>query len=152
LSDILDRRPPPFDRRITYGPRPQHFAELRFPRGHGPFPLLLMIHGGFWQSAYDLKHTGLLCADLTGRGIVTCNLEYRRIGDQGGGWPGNLSRHQPRLPQDSRNSQFRSTCRHVANIGHGPLSWRSPRWLISSISDLRTHHCRTRTKTLRVIV
>ena len=73
-----------------YGPEPQHFAELRFPKGRGPFPLLLMLHGGFWQSAYDLKHTGLLCEDLTGRGIVTCNLEYRRIGDPNGGWPGTF--------------------------------------------------------------
>lgn len=90
MSEILERSPPPFDKRIAYGPQPQHFAELRFPPGPGPFPLLLMIHGGFWQSAYDLEHTGLLCADLTGRGIVTCNLEYRRIGNSGGGWPGTF--------------------------------------------------------------
>lgn len=90
MSGILERHSPAFDKRITYGPRPQHFAGLRFPRGPGPFPLLLMIHGGFWQSAYDLEHTGPLCADLTERGIVTCNLEYRRIGNPGGGWPGTF--------------------------------------------------------------
>jgi acetyl esterase/lipase len=90
LSDILERGSPPFDRRIEYGPEPEHFAELRFPKGPGPFPLLMMIHGGFWQAAYDLNHTGALCADLTSKNIVTCNLEYRRLGNPGGGWPGTF--------------------------------------------------------------
>ena len=49
-----------------------------------------MIHGGFWRSAYNLDHMGQLCSDLTRRGIVTCNLEYRRVGDAGGGWPGTF--------------------------------------------------------------
>ena len=90
MSDILERHPPNFDKRIEYGPDPQHFAELRLPDGAGPFPFLLVIHGGFWQSAYDLKHIGSLCAALTDKGIVTCNLEYRRIGNSGGGWPGTF--------------------------------------------------------------
>ncbi len=49
-----------------------------------------MIHGGFWQSAYDLAHIGHLCAALTSKGIISCNLEYRRLGDSGGGWPGTF--------------------------------------------------------------
>jgi len=90
LSDILERPPPNFDNRIQYGPAPQHFAELRFPAGAGPFPFLFVIHGGFWQSVYDLKHIGSLCAALTSKGIITCNLEYRRLGNPGGGWPGTF--------------------------------------------------------------
>ena len=86
----MERRPPNFDKRIEYGPDPQHFAELRLPDGPGPFPLLFVIHGGFWQSGYDLKHIGSLCTALTNKGIVTCNLEYRRIGNSGGGWPGTF--------------------------------------------------------------
>jgi len=86
----LERPPSTFDKRIEYGPEPQHFAELRFPHGPGPFPFLFVIHGGFWQSAYDLKHIGSLCTALTNKGIVTCNLEYRRIGNSGGGWPGTF--------------------------------------------------------------
>jgi acetyl esterase/lipase len=90
LSDILERPPPSFDKRVKYGEDPQHFAELRFPVGRGPFPFLFVIHGGFWQSAYDLSHIGHLCAAFTSKGIVTCNLEYRRLGDPGGGWPGTF--------------------------------------------------------------
>jgi acetyl esterase/lipase len=90
LNDVLERRPPAFDRRVKYGPRAEHFAELRFPEGRGPFPLLLMIHGGFWRAIYDLNHASHLCADLATRNIVTCNLEYRRVGNEGGGWPGTF--------------------------------------------------------------
>jgi acetyl esterase/lipase len=90
LINILERPPPPFDKRVRYGPDPQHFAEMRLPEGQGPFPFLFVIHGGFWQSAYDLKHIGSLCAALTRGGIITCNLEYRRLGDPGGGWPGTF--------------------------------------------------------------
>ena len=90
MSDILDHSPPTFDKRVKYGQSPQHFAELRIPDGPGPFPFLFVIHGGFWRSEYDLKHIGHLCAALTRKGIITCNLEYRRLGDSGGGWPGTF--------------------------------------------------------------
>ncbi len=78
------------DERIHYGGDPQQFAELRFPKGKGAFPLLFVVHGGFWLSAYNLGHIGHLCAAFTSKGIITCNLEYRRIGDPGGGWPGTF--------------------------------------------------------------
>ncbi len=90
MSDILDRDSPPFDSRIRYGSDPSQFAELRFPSGKGTFPMLLVVHGGFWQSRYDLSHIGHLCAALTSKGIITCNVEYRRLGNPGGGWPGTF--------------------------------------------------------------
>ena len=142
MSDILERSPAPFDKRITYGPEPQHFAELRFPKGPGPFPLLMMIHGGFWQSAYDLKHTGPLCADLTGRGIVTCNIEYRRIGDPGGGWPGtfqDISLASYRIPEilgsDPRVDKLRTLVMGHSAGGHLAL-WLVSRHKISKNSAL----------------
>jgi len=90
LSSILDRTSSPFDLRIQYGGDPSQFAELRFPSGKGPFPLLFVVHGGFWQSHYDLSHVGHLCAAFTTRGVIACNIEYRRIGNSGGGWPGTF--------------------------------------------------------------
>ena len=90
MSSILERTPPPYDMRTSYGEDPSQFAELRFPTGKGPFPLLFVVHGGFWQSRYDLWHIGHLCAAFTSKGIITCNIEYRRIGNPGGGWPGTF--------------------------------------------------------------
>jgi len=90
MSDILTRASPPPGKRVQYGADPIQFAELRFPPGKGPFPLLFVIHGGWWLSANDLHHIGHLCTKFTSYGIITCNLEYRRIGDLGGGWPGTF--------------------------------------------------------------
>jgi acetyl esterase/lipase len=50
-----------------------------------------VIHGGFWRAQYDLQHIGHVCAALTDQcGVVTWSLEYRRVGQPGGGWPGTL--------------------------------------------------------------
>jgi acetyl esterase/lipase len=88
--DILDLPPPPADARLPYGPDPLQFGDLRLPSGPGPHPVVVVIHGGFWRARYDLEHAGHLCAALTARGLATWSLEYRRIGNSGGGWPGTF--------------------------------------------------------------
>src|SRR5690349_1908765 len=89
-EDILELAPPAADRRVVYGADPNQFADLRLPAGKGPHPVVLNLHGGFWRARYDLLHAGHLCAALTRRGIATVNLEYRRVGNPGGGWPGTF--------------------------------------------------------------
>lgn len=89
-EDILTLPPPPADARISYGAANQQFGDLRLPHGRGPHPVVLNIHGGFWRNKYDLTHAGHLCATLTAKGLATWNLEYRRVGDDGGGWPGTF--------------------------------------------------------------
>lgn len=87
-DDILTLPPPPADARLPYGSDPNQFGELRLPKdGKGPFPVVVNIHGGYWRNKYGLAHAGHLCAALTGKGLATWNLEYRRVGDPGGGWP-----------------------------------------------------------------
>lgn len=87
---VLETPPPPADARIVYGEKPHQFTELRKPPGPGPHPVVVFIHGGFWRAKYDLEHAGHLCADLAKRGIATWSLEYRRVGHEGGGYPGTL--------------------------------------------------------------
>jgi len=94
-EDILTQPQPPFDRRVAYGRDPNQFMEVRLPRSAGPratgpHPILLNIHGGFWRAKYDLAHAGHLCEALRGRDIATFNVEYRRVGNKGGGWPGTF--------------------------------------------------------------
>jgi acetyl esterase/lipase len=89
-QDILDLQPPKADARIPYGSDPNQFGDLRLPSGKGPHPLVIFIHGGYWRAEYDLAHTGHLCAALTQAGFATWNIEYRRIGQPGGGWPGTM--------------------------------------------------------------
>lgn len=89
-QDVLERKAPKADERIAYGADPLHFGDLRVPSGKGPFPWVINIHGGFWKAAYDLEHNGHLCEALRQKGIATWSIEYRRIGNPGGGWPGTL--------------------------------------------------------------
>jgi len=103
--DILTDPPPePADARIAYGPEPLQFGDLRLPPGEGPFPLALVLHGGYWQATYNVIHTGRLCEALTAEGFATWNLEYRSIGVPGGEWPGPRDdlelalAHRERLP------------------------------------------------------
>ncbi len=89
-QDILTDPPPPAaDARLAYGDEPLQFGDLRVPAGDGPSPLAVVIHGGYWKANYNLIHTGHMCRALTEQGIATWNVEYRSIGDPGGGWPGS---------------------------------------------------------------
>ena len=81
---------PPAGERIKYGDGPQQFGELRLPTGEGPFPVMVLIHGGCWQNAFDYIYITRLAAWLTEHGIATWTIEYRRLGDEGGGWPGTF--------------------------------------------------------------
>ena len=90
-DDILTLPPPPADVRLAYGTDPNQFGELRLPKSKGPFAIAMTIHGGYWRSKYNLAHTGHLCAALTAKGVATWNLEYRRVGNDDGGWPGTFA-------------------------------------------------------------
>ena len=90
-DDILSRQPPPADLRVKYGSDPNQFIDLRRPAKSSLHPLIINIHGGFWRAKYGLDHAGHLCAALTAKGIASANVEYRRVGNDGGAWPGTFS-------------------------------------------------------------
>jgi acetyl esterase/lipase len=88
--DILSDPPPAAAAaRLAYGSVPLQFGDLRVPGGDGPHPLAIVIHGGFWKANFNLIHTGHICVALCELGVMTWNVEYRRVGDPGGGWPGS---------------------------------------------------------------
>jgi acetyl esterase/lipase len=64
---------------------------LYLPAGLGPYPLLVFIHGGYWRARYDLEHAHPLCQALARAGLAVWNVEYRRVGNPGGGWPGTFA-------------------------------------------------------------
>jgi acetyl esterase/lipase len=94
-DDILSMTPPRADARLVYGTDPNQFLDLRLPsakrKSHSRHPLVIHIHGGFWRAKYNLEHAGHLCAALTAKGLATANLEYRRVGNEGGAWPGTFA-------------------------------------------------------------
>jgi acetyl esterase/lipase len=87
--DVLSAPAPPADHRIPYGTGEFQFGDLRLPVGASkePGPIFVFLHGGWWQSAYDLEYAGHLCAALKAAGVATWSVEYRRVGNTGGGWP-----------------------------------------------------------------
>ncbi len=89
---VLTRPAPEPEVTVAYGEHPDQIADLRRPAGEGPpQPLLIVLHGGFWRVEYDRRHTGPLAAALAALGHPVAQLEYRRTGQPGGGWPGTLT-------------------------------------------------------------
>ena len=84
----LHSRPP--DHTIVYGPAPQQFGHLRLPKGSGPHPVVIFIHGGCYLSEYTIAHAGALEQAIADLGYAVWSIEYRRVGDPGGGWPGTF--------------------------------------------------------------
>ena len=76
--------------KIFYGKNENQFGELRLPSGDEPHPVALVIHGGFWRSGFGLDLMHDVGEDLTKNGWATWNIEYRRVGQEGGGFPGTL--------------------------------------------------------------
>jgi acetyl esterase/lipase len=118
-EDILSLAPPPCDQRVAYGADPNQFVELRLPHGNGPHPVLLNIHGGFWRAKYDLAHNGHLCDALRLAGVATFNVEFRRVGNDGGGWPGTFADIRSAYNYVRQEySRFHIDLRRLAVIGH----------------------------------
>jgi acetyl esterase/lipase len=121
-DDILSVTPPPADKRLAYGSDPSQFLDLRLPKDKekkGPFPVVINIHGGFWRAKYNLDHAGHLCAALTANSVATANLEYRRVGNDGGGWPGTFADIRSAYSFLVQNaSQYNLDARRVVAMGH----------------------------------
>jgi acetyl esterase/lipase len=77
-------------KRIAYGPEPLQFGDLYLPNGPGLHPTIILIHGGYWRARYGLDLMTGLAEDLATRGYAAWNIEYRRVGNPGGGWPGTM--------------------------------------------------------------
>ena len=107
-EDILSKQPPKADQRLSYGADANQFVDVRLPAGKGPHPIVFFIHGGYWRAKYDLTYAGHLCHALKAAGIATWNVEYRRVGNPGGGWPGTFEdiRHAFRALQERERGTF----------------------------------------------
>ena len=98
-TDLLKEDVPAADHRIAYGSGDFQFGELRLPKdGKGPHPVVMLVHGGCWSrqvGKMDRRATSLellrpMAAALMNAGMATWNVEYRRMGDAGAGWPGSF--------------------------------------------------------------
>lgn len=90
FGQLAELKAPPPTHRIAYGPAELQFGNLRLPKGNGPHPVVLFIHGGCWLSRFDIAHAAPLEQALADSGYAVWSLEYRRVGNDGGGWPGTF--------------------------------------------------------------
>jgi acetyl esterase/lipase len=75
---------------VRYADHPRGFAELRLPKGEGPFPLAVIFHGGCWKTGIaNQAYMAPLASHWQALGIASLNVDYREVGD-GGGWPGSF--------------------------------------------------------------
>ncbi len=107
-------------------------------KGSGPHPTVLVIHGGFWRSAFNLDYTSHLCAALAHAGAAAWNIEYRRIGDPGGGWMGTFddmvraAEYVPRL-----GPRYNLDLNRLIGVGHS-AGGQLILWLAAQrVADLR---------------
>lgn len=89
-AEVMARPAPTDGVTLPYGTDPLQFGVLRLPGGPGPHPVVALLHGGCWLNAYDFSYFSHWAQWLTTQGFATWNIEYRRLGDAGGGWPGTF--------------------------------------------------------------
>jgi len=118
-DDILSLAPPRADARVAYGSDANQFIDLRMPKASGAYPLAICIHGGYWRARYDLEYLGHLGAALKAKGVATANVEYRRVGNAGGGWPGTFEDIRAAYQFLLQNAQrYGFDTRRVIVLGH----------------------------------
>jgi acetyl esterase/lipase len=128
---------------LHYGPAEQQVEELRLPVGPGPFPIAVVLHGGCWDALIGgtARSIAPLADVLTKHGVATLNVEYRQLGQSGGGWPGTFRDAGAAI--DSLRPlarQYPLDLDRVIVIGHsaGALlsTWSAVRPTLASTSDL----------------
>jgi acetyl esterase/lipase len=119
-QDLLKRPAPRPDARIRYGGAPSQFADLWLPPGPGPHPVAIVIHGGCWRASLPgVELMNLAAADLRRRGIAVWNIEYRRVDEPGGGYPGTFADVAQAVDLlKGTSAQYGLSLDHVVAIGH----------------------------------
>jgi acetyl esterase/lipase len=142
-TDLKELAKAPAGQKISYGADPLQFGELHLPEGPGPHPVVVNIHGGCWLAEYDIAHSRALANALAKEGIAVWNLEYRRVGNDGGGWPGtfldvaNGADYLRVLAKDKPLDLTRVVAMGHSAGGHLAL-WLAARPKISSSSQIHT--------------
>lgn len=140
----------PVPQPFPYGEDAIQVADLYLPAEPQGAPVVVLVHGGFWSSAYDRSLEVDVAADLVAAGYAVWNLDYRSIGNGGGSPPRSRTSRQgstrsstpPRRPAwTSSGSPWSGTppaatsrCGPRAGPGSRPTrrapghGWCPPRW------------------------
>lgn len=144
--DLLNRRQPKPDASISYGTDPLQHVDLWLPKKAGAHPVVLMVHGGCWQTEIakaDIMNW--IADDLRKRGIAVWNVEYRGIDRPGGGYPGtflDVARGADLLGTEARKYHLRAD--RIVAVGHSAgghlVLWLAARGSLTKASPLFMPH------------
>jgi len=129
--------------RISYGSEATSHGELLLPEGPGPHPIAMLIHGGCWLATLGaMADYRPMAEQLASAGIATWNIEYRRVGHDGGGWPGtflDLGSALDHLQVFGRG--YRLDLERIVALGHSSgghfAAWLAVRNQLPPDSDIR---------------
>ncbi|WP_269519934.1 alpha/beta hydrolase family protein [Alteromonas sp. BMJM2] len=79
---------------------------------------IIFVHGGCWLNAYDASHGAGFYSALANTGIDTYAVEYRRTGDEGGGWPGSFHDIQDAINTITHSLSQTNEEKNVFIVGH----------------------------------
>lgn len=146
LADYLALEGPAPSARVAYGDAPSQYAELFLPQGAGPFPVAVLVHGGCWTGKFGgITQLRNLAGALAARGIAVWNVEYRRVDEEGGGYPGMyLDMHAALDALRAQAGRHPLDLERIVAVGHSAggqlVQWIAGRERIPATSPL--HHPR----------
>lgn len=154
LADYMALSGPAPTAHVAYGSAPSQYAELFLPEGKGPFPVAVLVHGGCWTKEFGgITQLRNMAGALAGRGIAVWNVEYRRVDEPGGGYPGtylDMNAAMDALGQEARKHPL--DLERLVAVGHSAggqlVQWLGARPRIPASSPLY----KTRESLMRVPV
>lgn len=142
--DLTKRPRPEPDATVAYGPDAMQRVDVWLPAGSGPHPVVLMVHGGCWQTSIaDRKLMSWIAADLRSEGVAVWNIDYRGVDRAGGGYPGTFADAGAAADAlRAHAARFNLNLRKVVAVGHsagGHLAlWLAARSNLPADSPLRS--------------
>lgn len=146
LDQYLALSGPPPSATFAYGSAPSQYAQLFRPAGKGPFPVVVLVHGGCWTVQFGgITQMHNVAGALAARGIAVWNVEYRRADEPGGGYPGTYQDMNAALDKlASIAPAHQLDTKRIAAMGHSAggqlVQWIAGRARIAPASPLYQQH------------
>ena len=96
-----------------WGSGPRQLGTWWAPSGSGPFPLVVLVHGGYWRPVYDLSLEDEVAAHLASQGFLVWNVDYAPAGTP---WPATLLDAAAAYDHGVRDGRVDTS--RVAVVGH----------------------------------
>ncbi|RTE85808.1 MULTISPECIES: alpha/beta hydrolase [Gammaproteobacteria] len=84
FTSVTELEYAPADEVLFYGNAEQQFVEYWAGTSNRN---VVLVHGGCWLNAYGVDHIRPTASELAEQGFHVWAVEYRRLGDENGGWP-----------------------------------------------------------------